>query len=79
MSEFKTLKKIAKEHGYTVELSRRGNHWIFLDPEGRRVATCAKSASDTRAYKNTAAHLRAAGLPIPHKGGRKPRERKPLR
>lgn len=77
MSDLKTLKKIAKAHGFTVEISRRGNHWIFRDPDGRRVATAACSASDHRAHKNTAAHLRAAGLPIPHKGGREPRERKP--
>ena len=29
MSDLKMLKKVAKAHGYTVELSRRGGHWIF--------------------------------------------------
>ena len=77
MPDLKALKRVAREHGFTVELSRRGNHWIFRNPDGKKVATAAKSASDYRSNKNTAAHLRAAGLPIPHKGGREPRERKP--
>ena len=69
MVELRQLRKIAEANGFTVEQSK-GSHWIFRDPKGRRVAVAANSASDTRSLKNTIAHLRAAGLPIPHKGGR---------
>lgn len=73
--DLRRLRKFAKAHGWTTEI-RRSNHVAFIDPEGRCRAVAANSASDHRSLRNTIAHLRAAGLAVPHKGGRAPRERK---
>ena len=72
-SDLRTLRRLAEKHGWTVRRTKR-DHWIFYDPQGLRVATAAGTASDTRSLKNTVAHLRAAGLPIPHRGGHTKRE-----
>lgn len=72
--DLRKLRRFAKRHGWTTEI-RRKNHVAFIDPEGRCRAVAAYSASDHRSIRNTVAHLRAAGLPVPHKGGREPRER----
>lgn len=70
MNDLRKIVRLAKRHGFTVARARRGSHLIFRDPDGRQVAVAAGSASDCRSLKNTVADLRAAGLPIPHKGGR---------
>lgn len=60
----KRLLELAAEQGFTVERTSKG-HITFRDPDGRRVATASKTASDHRSLKNTTAHLRRGGLKIP--------------
>lgn len=72
-NDLKRLRKFATRHGWSVEL--RKAHYLFRDPQGRAVATAAATAGEYRSLKNTIGHLRAAGLPVPHKGGHTPRER----
>lgn len=76
-SDFSKLQRLARKAGWMVEPGRRGKrnpHVRFIAPDGT-VVIADSTASDHRSIKNTAARLRAAGLPVPHKGGHLPRER----
>lgn len=67
-SSRKKLVKLAKAHGWKVEINRRG-HTVFESPEGERIYT-STTPSDRRGELNNITRLRRAGLPVPHKGGR---------
>lgn len=69
MTSVRDLSKLARKNGWTTRLTRKG-HTQFVNPEGRVVAVASGSASDHRSIKNTVAHLRAAGLPVPRRDGR---------
>lgn len=58
--DIRTLIRSLAAQGFTVEQSR-GNHYTVRNAEGRRVATLAGSASDTRSMKNSLADLKRAG------------------
>ncbi len=71
-SDLKQIVRIARAHGLEVEISRGKAHYVFRK-DGRMVAVAAGSASDTRSLRNTVRDLRAAGVPIPHRGGHPPK------
>jgi hypothetical protein len=65
--EIKALVRLAQERGWSVTDTRNG-HLKFQSPDGD-IVFGPSTPSDWRSVKNMKAHLRRAGLPIPHKGG----------
>ena len=63
------LIQFLKKNKYTVtpNSGRRFRHYIVRNPEGRVIATLAKTASDHRTLLNSLADLRRAGVDIPRK------------
>ena len=59
-SDMRKLIKALEDQGFEVATSKRGHYLVLL--EGRRVATLAGTASDTRSLKNGLAQLRRAGF-----------------
>lgn len=68
--DYRGLVKWLKENGYEVAPSRRNVH-LGVYAEGKRIGTLPCSPSDNRSIHNDIAHLRRAGVDIPHKGGRR--------
>lgn len=58
--DLRKLVKALEEQGFDVEPSSKGHQIVRKD--GRRVATIAGTASDSRARMNAVADLRRAGF-----------------
>ena len=59
----KLLIRVARRQGWTIRQSTK--HVQFLSPNGRAIITAQRNMRGGRAYENTLAQLRRAGLTFP--------------
>jgi hypothetical protein len=57
---YRSLARKARDEGWTIAATRRG-HLAWRSPSGALIIT-ASTPSDGRAYRNTCADLKRAGL-----------------
>lgn len=65
MSDLKSLQKVARKHGWRVEL-RRAGHLVWASPnrEIPLIFSPATPSGGVRSIENLKARLRGAGLPV---------------
>lgn len=59
----KLLVRVARRQGWKVKGSTK--HVMFFSPNGRAIITAQRNMKGGRAYQNTLAQLRRAGLDLP--------------
>ena len=58
------LRKDLEQQGFTLNLSRRNQHYKVTNNAGRQVCVLPSTASDPRSYRNALSQLRRAGAKV---------------